>query len=74
MIRDVYSTGQIASICEVSRVTVCKWIRENRLKARNVPGSQHLRIDRPNFIEFLEEYGMIHLLEIHEGFGYAKLP
>jgi excisionase family DNA binding protein len=51
------TTGQIASYCHVSHVTVLKWIKEGRLKAYTIP-SGHYRIQKQDFHEFLVQHNM----------------
>ena len=51
------TTGQIASYCHVSHVTVLKWIKEGRLKAYTIP-SGHYRIQKQDFHEFLTQHKM----------------
>jgi two-component system response regulator VicR len=51
------TTGQIASYCHVSHVTVLKWIKEGRLNAYTIP-SGHYRIEKQDFHEFLVQHKM----------------
>ena len=51
------TTGQIATYCHVSHVTVLKWIKEGRLKAYTIP-SGHYRIQKQDFHEFLVQHKM----------------
>lgn len=48
------STGEIARLLHVTRVTVFTWIRTGKLKAYRVPGG-HYRIVRPEFRKFLTD-------------------
>ena len=51
------TTGQVASYCHVSHVTVLKWIKEGRLKAYTIP-SGHYRIQKQDFHDFLVQHKM----------------
>jgi len=51
------TTGQAARYCHVSQVTIINWIKEGKLKAYATPGGHH-RILLPDFLSFLEAYGM----------------
>ena len=51
------TTGQVASYCHVSHVTVLKWIKEGRLKAYTIP-SGHYRIQKEDFHDFLVQHKM----------------
>lgn len=51
------TTGQVASYCHVSHVTVLKWIKEGRLKAYTIP-SGHYRIQKQDFHDFLVQHNM----------------
>lgn len=59
----VFTTGQVAVICNVAPRTVSKWFDCGRLKGYRIPGSQDRRIPREDLILFLNEYGMPHTLE-----------
>jgi excisionase family DNA binding protein len=56
--RRVFTTGQVAKICNVAPRTVGKWFDEGRLRGYRIPGSQDRRIPREHLIRFLKEYGM----------------
>jgi len=49
------TTGVIAQYCEVSRVTVMRWIWKRYLPAFKLP-SGHYRIHRDDFSEFLAKH------------------
>jgi excisionase family DNA binding protein len=51
------TTGQAARYCHVSQATIINWIRKGKLKAYATPGG-HYRILLPDFLSFLESYGM----------------
>jgi excisionase family DNA binding protein len=54
----VFTTGQVAKICNVGKRTVMKWFDSGRLKGYRIPGSEDRRIPREYLIRFLKEYGM----------------
>jgi excisionase family DNA binding protein len=56
--RKVFTTGQVAKICNAAPRTVSKWFDSGRLKGYRIPGSQDRRIPREQLIRFLKEHGM----------------
>jgi excisionase family DNA binding protein len=56
--RKVFTTGQVAKICQVAPRTVSKWFDSGRLRGYRIPGSQDRRIPREHLIRFLKENGM----------------
>jgi len=54
----VYTTGQVAKICQVAPRRVSQWFDSGRLKGYRIPGSQDRRIPREYLIKFLKEHGM----------------
>ncbi|MCA8995371.1 MAG: helix-turn-helix domain-containing protein [Planctomycetaceae bacterium] len=54
----VFTTGQVATICQVAPRTVTKWFDTGRLKGYRIPGSKDRRIPRQNLIEFMEAHGI----------------
>ncbi len=56
--KKVFTTGQVAKICQVAPRTVSKWFDSGRLKGYRIPGSQDRRIPRDQLIRFLKENGM----------------
>lgn len=50
--------GQIAKLCCVAPRTVVGWVDSGELKGFRLPGSRDRRVDRENFIEFLDRVGM----------------
>lgn len=54
---DLLTTGDVARYCQVSSVTVFRWIRNGKLKAYTTPGG-HYRIRKGDFLAFLKESGM----------------
>jgi hypothetical protein len=53
----IYTTGQIAKICQVAPRTVGKWFDTGTLKGYKIPGSRDRRIPEPNLISFMKEQG-----------------
>ena len=58
MKKQVFTTGQVAKICQVAPRTVSKWFDSGKLKGYRIPGSQDRRIPRDQLIRFLKENGM----------------
>jgi two-component system response regulator RpaA len=56
--RKVFTTGQVAKICQVAPRTVSKWFDSGKLRGYRIPGSQDRRIPRDQLIRFLKENGM----------------
>ncbi len=54
---DLLTTGDVAHYCQVSSVTVFRWVRNGKLKAYTTPGG-HYRIRKGDFHAFLREAGM----------------
>lgn len=49
-----FTTGDLATICGVSRQTATKWIERGMIKAFRVPGGKDRRIPRAELIRFLK--------------------
>lgn len=56
--KKVFTTGQVAKICQVAPRTVSKWFDSGRLRGYRIPGSQDRRIPRDHLIKFLKENRM----------------
>lgn len=56
--KKVFTTGQVAKLCQVAPRTVSKWFDSGRLRGYRIPGSQDRRIPRDALIRFLKENGM----------------
>jgi len=56
--KQVFTTGQVAKICQVAPRTVSKWFDSGKLRGYRIPGSQDRRIPRDQLIRFLKENGM----------------
>ncbi|MDY7039632.1 MAG: helix-turn-helix domain-containing protein [Chloroflexota bacterium] len=54
---DLLTTGDVARYCQVSPVTVFRWVRNGKLEAYTTPGG-HYRIRKGDFRAFLKESGM----------------
>jgi len=54
----VFTTGQVAKICKVTRNTVSKWFDSGRLDGYRIPCSQDRRIREQDLVKFLKEHGM----------------
>jgi two-component system response regulator RpaA len=54
--KTVFTTGQVAKICQVASRTVSKWFDSGRLKGYRMPDSGDRRIPRQNLIDFLREH------------------
>jgi excisionase family DNA binding protein len=56
--KKVFTTGQVARICQVRPGTVAKWFDSGRLSGYRIPGSQDRRIPREHLLRFLKENGL----------------
>ena len=54
----VFTTGQVAKICQVAPRTVSKWFDSGRLKGYRIPGSQDRRIPRANLVDFMQSHSI----------------
>ncbi|MBU0755806.1 MAG: response regulator [Planctomycetes bacterium] len=54
----VYTTGDVARICNVTIRTVIKWFESGELKGFKIPNSRDRRIPRENLIAFMQKHGM----------------
>lgn len=54
----VFTTGQVAEICQVAPRTVSKWFDSGRLRGYRIPGSRDRRIPRESLMKFLKDNGM----------------
>jgi len=57
MLECLLTTGEIADYCQVSRMTVFKWIKKQQLPAFSTPGG-HYRVKLSDFRRFLEKCDM----------------
>lgn len=56
--RKVYTTGQVAEICNVASRTVSKWFDDETLKGYRIPGSLDRRVPHDSLINFLTQNKM----------------
>ena len=56
--KSVYTTGEVAEICNISQQTVIRCFDSGRLKGFRVPGSKFRRIPRENLIHFMKDNGI----------------
>lgn len=54
--KTVFTTGEVADICNVSQQTVIRCFDSGRLKGFRVPGSRFRRIPRESLIQFMKEH------------------
>lgn len=54
--KSVYTTGEVAEICNVSQQTVIRCFDSGRLKGFRVPGSRFRRIPREALVQFMKEH------------------
>jgi len=54
-VKDVYTTGEVADICQVSQQTIIRCFDSGRLKGFRVPGSRFRRIPRESLIQFMKD-------------------
>jgi two-component system OmpR family response regulator len=57
-VKSVYTTGEVAQICNVSQQTVIRCFDSGKLKGFRVPGSRFRRIPRESMIAFMKEHGI----------------
>jgi len=55
VMKNVYSTGEVATICKVSQQTVIRCFDSGKLQGFRVPGSRFRRIPRESLIKFMKE-------------------
>ena len=56
--QDVFTTGQVAKICNVAPRTVSKWFDSGQLRGYRIPGSKDRRIPLDQLIRFMRVHGM----------------
>jgi two-component system, OmpR family, response regulator len=54
----VYTTGQVARMCGVTKRSVIKWIDSGKLKGYTIPGSKHRRVSRADLLSFMGAHGI----------------
>lgn len=53
--KEFLTTGDVARWCNIPYITALSWVKAGKVKARRTPGG-HYRINRSDFVEFLEKY------------------
>lgn len=53
--KTVFSTGEVADVCNISQQTVIRCFDQGRLKGFRVPGSKFRRIPRECLIQFMQD-------------------
>lgn len=53
--KTVFTTGEVADVCNVSQQTVIRCFDNGRLRGFRVPGSRFRRIPRESLIQFMQE-------------------
>jgi two-component system, OmpR family, response regulator RpaA len=56
--KNVFTTGEVAKICNVASRTVTKWFDSGLIKGYRIPGSRDRRIPITELRKFMKEYGM----------------
>lgn len=58
MVKEVFTTGEVAEICRISQQTVIRCFDDGRLRGYRVPGSKFRRVPREALIEFMAANGI----------------
>jgi len=62
--RNVFTTGEVAKICQCAPRTVSQWIDRGTLRGWRIPGSNDRRVARESLLRFLREHGFpAHILD-----------
>jgi excisionase family DNA binding protein len=56
--KQVYTTGEIAKICNVAPRTVSKWFDSGKLRGYRIPGSRDRRVPVDQLISFMRAHNM----------------
>ena len=56
--QNIFTSDEVAKICNVSPRTVAKWFDSGRLRGYRIPGTQDRRVPRVYLIRFLKEHGL----------------
>lgn len=56
--KNVYTTGEVARLCNVTIRTVIKWFDSGELNGFKIPNSRDRRIPRDSLIEFMKKHGI----------------
>ena len=54
--RNVFTTGEVAEVCNVAARTVSKWFDRKLLKGYRIPGSKDRRIPIGELVRFMKAY------------------
>jgi two-component system, OmpR family, response regulator RpaA len=54
--KEVFTTGQVAKICNVTIRTVIKWFEAGKIEGYKIPASKDRRIPRESLLRFLREH------------------
>lgn len=57
-VKDVFTTGEVAKLCNVAARTVTKWFDNGLLKGYRIPGSRDRRIPREQLTRFMRAHGI----------------
>lgn len=57
-LKSVFSTGEVADICNLSQQTVIRCFDSGRLQGYRVPGSRFRRIPRESLVQFMKEHNI----------------
>lgn len=56
--KSIFTTGEVAEICNLSQQTVIRCFDSGRLRGFRVPGSRFRRIPRDSLIQFMKEHSI----------------
>ncbi len=56
--KEVFTTGEVAKICNVAPRTVSKWFDNGQLRGYRIPGSKDRRIPKPQLIRFMRTHSI----------------
>lgn len=56
--KNVYTTGEVAKLCNVAPRTVSKWFDSGQLRGYRIPGSKDRRIPQEQLVRFMRSYGI----------------
>ena len=58
LLKSVFTTGEVADVCNLSQQTVIRCFDSGRLKGFRIPGSRFRRIPRESLIRFMKEHNI----------------
>jgi two-component system, OmpR family, response regulator len=56
--KEVFTTGEVAEVCQISQQTVIRCFDNGRIKGFRVPGSRFRRVPRDSLLLFMKENGI----------------